>query len=44
MDRLTRKYLGRDEFPFGNEQVYAGATVVRVAVERVTGEGPWVAK
>ncbi len=44
MDRLTRKYLGRDEFPFGNEQVYAGATVVRMSVERVTGEGPWVVR
>ncbi|WP_350280678.1 PPOX class F420-dependent oxidoreductase [Kribbella sp. HUAS MG21] len=41
MDRLTRKYLGQDEFPFGNETGYAGATVVRVAVDRVTGEGPW---
>ncbi|HEY3559227.1 MAG TPA: TIGR03618 family F420-dependent PPOX class oxidoreductase [Kribbella sp.] len=44
MDRLSRKYLGADEFPFGNEEVYAGATVVRVIVERVTGEGPWVVR
>ncbi|MGW7679385.1 TIGR03618 family F420-dependent PPOX class oxidoreductase [Kribbella sp. NPDC054772] len=42
MDRLTKKYLGRDEFPFGNEAVYAGATIVRVSVDRITGEGPWV--
>ncbi|HET6739442.1 MAG TPA: PPOX class F420-dependent oxidoreductase [Kribbella sp.] len=41
MDQLSQKYLGQDEFPFGNEQVYAGATVVRVVVDRVAGEGPW---
>lgn len=41
MDRLSMKYLGRDEFPFWNKDVAAGATVVRVVVDRLTGEGPW---
>ncbi|GAA3140703.1 PPOX class probable F420-dependent enzyme [Kribbella aluminosa] len=44
MDRLSQKYLGRDEFPFGNEKVYAGATVVRVSVDQVLGEGPWAVR
>ena len=44
MDRLARKYLGQETFPFGSEQVYAGATVVRVRVEKVTGEGPWAVR
>jgi len=44
MDRLSKKYLGRDEFPFWSEQVSAGATVVRVAADRVTGEGPWAVR
>ncbi|TCC37271.1 PPOX class F420-dependent oxidoreductase [Kribbella sindirgiensis] len=44
MDRLSKKYLGRDEFPFWSEQVSANATVVRVVADRVTGEGPWAAR
>ncbi|WP_410786067.1 PPOX class F420-dependent oxidoreductase [Kribbella sp. C-35] len=44
MDRLSKKYLGRDEFPFWNEDVSAGATVVRVVADRVTGEGPWTVR
>lgn len=44
MDRLSKKYLGRDEFPFWSEQVSANATVVRVVADRVTGEGPWAVR
>jgi len=44
MDRLSKKYLGRDEFPFWSEEVAANATVVRVVADRVTGEGPWAAR
>ncbi|MEU4190683.1 PPOX class F420-dependent oxidoreductase [Kribbella sp. NPDC026611] len=41
MDRLTKKYLGQDEFPFTTEAVLANAVVARVTVDRVSGEGPW---
>jgi PPOX class probable F420-dependent enzyme len=44
MDRLSQKYLGRDEFPFWNEDVAAGATVVRVVADQLTGEGPWTVR
>ncbi|TCC21176.1 PPOX class F420-dependent oxidoreductase [Kribbella speibonae] len=44
MDRLSKKYLGRDEFPFWSEEVSANATVVRVVADRVTGEGPWAVR
>jgi PPOX class probable F420-dependent enzyme len=39
MDRLTTRYMGRDRFPFPR----AGQTAVRVAVERLGGNGPWTA-
>jgi len=39
MDRLTRRYLGRDRFPFPRD----GQTAVHVAVERLGGNGPWIA-
>jgi PPOX class probable F420-dependent enzyme len=40
MDRESRRYLGRDEFPYG-DGVFAGAMIARVTVDRVGGEGPW---
>lgn len=43
MDRQTRRYLGQDEFPFG-DGVFAGAMIARITVDRVTGEGPWSGK
>jgi PPOX class probable F420-dependent enzyme len=39
MDRLARRYLGRDRFPFPRD----GQTAVHVAVERLGGNGPWTA-
>jgi PPOX class probable F420-dependent enzyme len=39
MDRLSRRYMGLDQFPFPREN----QTLVRVTVERVRGNGPWAA-
>jgi hypothetical protein len=41
MDRLARKYLGLDRHPLALRDSPTAA-VVRVAVERVSGVGPWV--
>ena len=39
MDRLSQRYMGLDRFPFPREN----QTLVRVTVERVRGNGQWVA-
>lgn len=41
MDRQSQRYVGKDEFPYGDGE-FAQAVIVRVTVDRVTGEGPWV--
>jgi PPOX class probable F420-dependent enzyme len=40
MDRQSRRYLGKPEFPYG-DGVFADAMIARITVDRVTGEGPW---
>lgn len=37
-DRLTQRYMGKDNFPFSFSRP---GVVVRVAVDRLGGEGPW---
>ncbi len=41
MDRLARKYLGLDRHPLALRDSPT-SVVVRVAVERISGVGPWV--
>lgn len=41
MDRLARKYLGLDHHPLALRDSPT-AVVVRVAVDRISGVGPWV--
>ncbi|WP_083731302.1 MULTISPECIES: TIGR03618 family F420-dependent PPOX class oxidoreductase [Protofrankia] len=41
MDTLARRYLGTDVYPFGNRGSETGM-IVRIAVERIGGVGPWV--
>jgi PPOX class probable F420-dependent enzyme len=41
MDRQTQRYLGLPEFPFG-EGIWDTGVVVRIVVDRIAGEGPWV--
>lgn len=41
MNAQTQRYLGLPEFPFSNDNVLAGAMIVRITVDDVTGEGPW---
>ncbi|MCU0260170.1 MAG: TIGR03618 family F420-dependent PPOX class oxidoreductase [Ilumatobacteraceae bacterium] len=42
MDRLASKYLGLHRHPLAIRDA-ADAVVVRVAIERISGVGPWVA-
>jgi PPOX class probable F420-dependent enzyme len=39
MDQLSQRYMGLDRFPFSREN----QILVRVTIERVSGNGPWVA-
>ena len=40
MDRMSQRYLGVPEFPFG-EGIWETGMIARITVDRVTGEGPW---
>ena len=41
MDRQTLRYLGKPKFPFGNDAAFEQAMILRITVDRVSGEGPW---
>lgn len=40
MDHQSRRYLGKDVFPFANRESDR-AVIARITVDRITSQGPW---
>lgn len=41
MNAQTQRYLDLPEFPFGTPEAFEQAMIIRITVDKISGEGPW---